>query len=120
MGDALIARDICFSAQTGLIVNEQLAFYEQRVRSSETINLSGCIVALGFTDVQINGGYGFDFAVPADPVEYQEGLENQEGLEKLNRLLIRTEVANYLPTVLSQKRRVYAEICQLTPVQSRR
>jgi len=105
IGGSLVPRDICFSSATGLIVDEQQALYEQRLRPPRTIDLGGRIVAPGFIDVQINGGWGFDFAVPtAAPQEYRDGLQ------RTNEAIIKTGVTSYLPTLMSRGKRVYDEV----------
>lgn len=53
--------------QHGHIIDPQEWFYSGRARVAEVVDCGGCIVAPGYIDVQINGGFGIDFStVPPD------------------------------------------------------
>jgi N-acetylglucosamine-6-phosphate deacetylase len=102
IGNQLVPTDICFSSVTGRIIDHQWSFFEQRSRPAIVHDLGGRIVAPGFIECQINGGYGFDFSVPAEkPSDYRDGVA------AVNKQLIRTGVTSYLPTVTSQAADVY-------------
>ncbi|OQO07844.1 hypothetical protein B0A48_06635 [Cryoendolithus antarcticus] len=101
-GNELVNGDLWISSITGNILNGQEAFYEHHITPDVVIDLKGKILAPGFIDLQVNGGFGFDFStVPDDMAEYRKGLN------KLNRKLVRTGVTSYLPTLPSQKAEVY-------------
>jgi N-acetylglucosamine-6-phosphate deacetylase len=105
IGDQLVPTDICFSSVTGLIIDHQWTFFEQRSRPAIVHDLDGRIVAPGFIECQINGGYGFDFSVPTEkPSDYRDGVA------RVNKKLIRTGVTSYLPTVTSQGADVYHKV----------
>ena len=102
IGDELVWRDLYVSGATGRILDPQHTFFDLQTTPSETRDLNGRIVAPGFIDVQINGGFGFDFSVP--DAHYGEKLRDVE------RKLVRTGVTSYVPTLTSQKAEVYGKV----------
>ncbi|KAK8199844.1 N-acetylglucosamine-6-phosphate deacetylase [Phyllosticta capitalensis] len=101
-GDALVYDDLWFSSVAGKVLHSQEVFYEHQLVPDEVIDLGGRIVAPGFIDVQLNGGFGFDFSVvPEDISQYAKGVR------RVNKSLIRTGVTSYLPTLTSQDKNVY-------------
>ncbi|WEW59044.1 N-acetyl-glucosamine-6-phosphate deacetylase [Emydomyces testavorans] len=101
----LIEQDLWIDSISGKILQDQRAFYEDRICPDQVIDLGGRILAPGFIEVQINGAAGFDFSVPrATKEEYDAGFRD------VNRALIKMGVTSYLPTVTSQKQEVYAKI----------
>ena len=102
-GDNLTAGgELWISPRTGRIVDAQHMFYEQRVRPAAVHDLGGRILAPGLIDVQLNGGFGVDFSEPAPDFAAR--------LATVNRLLVRTGVTSYLPTLTSQLPRVYEAV----------
>ncbi|EON64683.1 N-acetylglucosamine-6-phosphate deacetylase [Coniosporium apollinis CBS 100218] len=112
----LTEEDLWLSSITGKILNCQEAFYEHRASPDRTIDLGGRIVSPGLIDVQLNGGFGFDFSVaPEEITTYAKGVA------RLNRQLIKTGVTAYLPTLTSQRSEVYHKVLpHLGPSGSRR
>lgn len=109
----LVNEDLWISERTGRILNGQKVFYEYRVGPDKVIDLEGRIISPGLIDVQLNGGYGFDFSVAADEIS-QYGKD----LARLNKSLIRTGVTSYLPTLTSQKSDVYHKVALMDPFRS--
>lgn len=62
-----------------------------RAQDATVIDASGCLVAPGFVDLQINGGWGHDFT--ADP----------NGIAAVARHLPSTGVTSFLPTVVTSR-----------------
>ena len=90
-----------------LISSSQEVFYSHHVVPDEIIDLKGKILSPGFIDVQFNGAFGFDFStIPEDMSDYYKGLR------RLNRHLVRTGVTSYLPTLPSQRPKVYHKALQ--------
>jgi N-acetylglucosamine-6-phosphate deacetylase len=109
----LVDEDLWISERTGRILNGQKVFYEYRVGPDQVIDLGGRIISPGLIDVQLNGGYGFDFSVAPQEIS-QYGKE----LARLNKSLIRTGVTSYLPTLTSQKSDVYHKVVSMDPFRS--
>lgn len=106
LGDNLIPGDLWICASTGKIIDQQTVFYEQTIRPSSVHDLGGRILAPGLIDVQLNGGWGFDFSVPTERAQ-----DFKDGVEMVNRQLIKTGVTSYLPTIISSKNDVYEKVC---------
>ena len=101
-GDDLVQSDLWISSNTGKILNGQRIFFEHGASPDRVIDLGGRIVSPGLIDVQLTGGFAFDFSVvPDDITTYSKGLK------RLNKNLIRTGVTSYLPTLTSQRSEVY-------------
>lgn len=101
-GDKLVHDDLWISSTTGRILDGQKIFFEYGASADRVVDLGGRIVSPGLIDVQLNGGFGFDFSVvPEDIIDYAKGLR------RVNKSLIRTGVTSYLPTLTSQKSEVY-------------
>ena len=101
----LVNADLWISERTGRILDGQKVFYEYRVGPDAVIDLGNRIISPGLIDVQLNGGNGFDFSVAPDDIS-----EYAKELASLNKTLIRTGVTSYLPTLTSQKSRVYHKV----------
>ncbi|KAF2086659.1 carbohydrate esterase family 9 protein [Saccharata proteae CBS 121410] len=101
-GDQLIEQDLWFSAVTGKVLRSQQVFYEHQLTPDHIIDLGGRIVSPGFIDVQLNGGFGFDFSVVPDDVS-----QYAKGVLRVNKSLVETGVTSYLPTLTSQLSDVY-------------
>ncbi|KAB2577037.1 N-acetylglucosamine-6-phosphate deacetylase [Lasiodiplodia theobromae] len=100
--DQLVYEDLWFSSVTGKVLRSQEIFYEHQLVPDRVIDLGGRIVSPGFLDVQLNGGFGFDFSVVPDDVSLYA-----KGVLRVNKNLITTGVTSYLPTLTSQKADVY-------------
>jgi N-acetylglucosamine-6-phosphate deacetylase len=106
LGDELVWQDLWVSSGTGKIVRSQEAFYGQNAVPDSTIDLGGRIVSPGLIDVQLNGAFGFNFStIPEDPISYGKQLR------QMNKLLVKTGVTSYLPTVTSSRKEVYHQVC---------
>ena len=106
-GEFLVTQDLWVSSSTGKIIHSQEAFYSQLCVPDETIDLGGRIISPGFIDVQLNGAFGFDFSsIPetGDPNSYGKQFR------QANRLLVKTGVTSYLPTITSSRPEVYHHV----------
>jgi N-acetylglucosamine-6-phosphate deacetylase len=104
-GNELAKQDLWVSSVTGKILYGQEVFYGQNAVPDKVIDLGGRIVSPGLIDVQLNGAFGFNFStVPEDLSSYAKSLR------QVNRALIETGVTSYLPTVTSQRSKVYHKV----------
>ena len=46
----------------GKIINPEPLFFDEKIGPSEVIDCHGALIAPGFIDLQINGGFGVDFS----------------------------------------------------------
>jgi N-acetylglucosamine-6-phosphate deacetylase len=103
--NTLVYEDLWVSSKSGKIIHSQASFYDELVLPEQTVDLGGRIVAPGLIDCQLNGAFGFNFStLLPDMSEYGKKLE------EVNRLLIKTGVTSYLPTITSQKPEVYQKV----------
>jgi N-acetylglucosamine-6-phosphate deacetylase len=95
-------RDEYFWVENGKVIDPQKRFWkkanEKDHAPDEVIDGKGCIIASGFIDVQINGGFGFDFSNP----EIKE-----EQIELVAKKLVSTGVTAFCPTLVSSSTDVY-------------
>lgn len=106
LNGGLVWQDLWLSSTTGKILDPQVSFFSQNAEPSVVHDLGGRVVAPGFLDVQINGGWGFDFSVPSE--------QYSQDLDRLNKELVKTGVTSYVPTLTSQKSEVYHQVPYLT------
>ena len=96
---ALVREDLWVSSTTGRIVPAP----PPREPAAAVHDLGGRILSAGFLEVQLNGGYGYDFSVPSP--DYAQRVAT------INRQLIKTGVTSFLPTLTSQRPSVYRQAC---------
>ncbi|ODA82418.1 hypothetical protein RJ55_00925 [Drechmeria coniospora] len=104
-GDRLVEDDLWVSALTGKIINSQTAFYGELNLPDTIVDLGGRIVAPGMIDCQLNGAFGFNFSTLLDDMS-QYG----DHVTDVNRLLTRTGVTSYVPTITSQRPELYQKV----------
>ena len=95
----LVPGDLWISPSTGCIVDPPK---DAAAIPHKTHNLGGRILAPGLIEVQINGGFGFDFSVP--------GPGYSSSVAEFNHRIIEHGVTSYLPTVTSQAASVYQQV----------
>lgn len=101
-GLSLVEEDLWVSSVTGKIINSQATFYDELNLPDATIDLGGRIVAPGMIECQLNGAFGFNFSTLLDDMS-QYGKKVKE----VNRLLVKTGVTSYIPTITSQRPELY-------------
>ncbi|KAF2097907.1 N-acetylglucosamine-6-phosphate deacetylase [Rhizodiscina lignyota] len=104
-GNELVQDDLWISSRTGKVLDGQKIFFEYGTSADRVIDLGGRIISPGLIDVQLNGGFGFDFSVVPDDISAYA-----KGLQRLNKSLIETGVTSYLPTLTSQRSEVYHKV----------
>jgi N-acetylglucosamine-6-phosphate deacetylase len=104
----LLESDLWIDETSGTILDAQKTFYLAQDRPSKIIDLRGNILSPGLLDIQINGGYGFDFSVyDGDDQKYQQGLE------LIAKNIVETGVTSLLPTLITQEKSLYPKILTL-------
>lgn len=104
-GNDLVWDDLWVSSVNGKIVDSQASFYGGRNMPDNTIDLGGRIIAPGFIECQLNGAFGFNFSTLLDNM-----TEYGKNIQKVNRLLVRTGVTSYMPTITSQRPELYQKV----------
>ncbi|XP_037087986.1 N-acetylglucosamine-6-phosphate deacetylase-like isoform X2 [Pollicipes pollicipes] len=91
--------------EDGLIINPEELFYKQKRPPTFQVDCKDSIVAPGFIDVQINGGFGFDFAFDEDKTE--------DAVSTVARGILAHGVTSFLPTVITSAPSVYRKVLPL-------
>lgn len=104
-GNDLVWEDLWVSSITGKIIDSQASFYGGRNMPDNTLDLGGRIIAPGLIECQLNGAFGFSFStLLGDMSEYGKNIQ------KINRLLVKTGVTSYIPTITSQRPELYQKV----------
>ncbi|EJP65298.1 carbohydrate esterase family 9 [Beauveria bassiana ARSEF 2860] len=101
-GEELVVDDLWVSSKTGKIVDSQTVFFDDLVLPDETVDLGGRIVSPGMIECQLNGAFGFNFSTLLDDMS-QYGKK----IKECQKLLVRTGVTSYIPTITSQRPELY-------------
>ncbi|XP_077475954.1 N-acetylglucosamine-6-phosphate deacetylase isoform X2 [Stigmatopora argus] len=93
----------------GKILDPEKLFFDERAYADERVDCGGAILAPGFIDVQINGGFGVDFSRPSDDVG--------AGVSLVARKLLEHGVTSFCPTLVTSPPHVYHEILPQIKIQ---
>ncbi|XP_032281855.1 N-acetylglucosamine-6-phosphate deacetylase isoform X2 [Phoca vitulina] len=99
-GRALLREDLW--VREGRIVDPEKLFFEERRVADEQRDCGGCILAPGFIDVQINGGFGVDFSQATEDVG--------SGVALVARRILSHGVTSFCPTLVTSPPEVYHKV----------
>ncbi|KAH8552530.1 hypothetical protein BGW37DRAFT_533876 [Umbelopsis sp. PMI_123] len=106
--DHKIVQDSYLWFQDGKIIHPQNLFFDQHRDADEIIDAKGALVVPGFLDIQINGGYGIDFA------DNEGSLEKiQNDINTVAKGLLQYGCTAFCPTVVSSAPEVYNKVLPL-------
>uniref|UniRef100_A0A1B6M6N7 N-acetylglucosamine-6-phosphate deacetylase n=1 Tax=Graphocephala atropunctata TaxID=36148 RepID=A0A1B6M6N7_9HEMI len=88
--------------RNGKIINPEKIFFDEKIQSDEKIDCHGSLIAAGFIDVQINGGFGVDFTHNTDDVEM--------GLQKVAKEILSHGVTSFCPTLVTSVPGTYRKV----------
>ncbi|XP_006461262.1 hypothetical protein AGABI2DRAFT_185538 [Agaricus bisporus var. bisporus H97] len=103
----LIEQDLWIDERRGIVLDSQKTFFLRKIRPDRVVDLGGNILSPGFMDIQLNGGYGFDFSVYDDDEAYMQGLK------MVAERIIETGVTSLVPTVITQEKSLYPKLLSL-------
>lgn len=86
----------------GKIINPESVFFDERRQADVQIDCKNAIIAPGFIDLQINGGYGVDFSYDIDTVE--------SGINKVAKELLSHGVTSFCPTIVTSPSSTYHKV----------
>ncbi|CAH0669107.1 unnamed protein product [Spodoptera exigua] len=89
----------------GKIENPEQVFYVEQLQADVTVNCGGLLIAPGFIDIQINGGWGVDFSYDSENVK--------EGVRKVSKELLGHGVTSFCPTMVTSDLEKYRKILPL-------
>ncbi|OAX42798.1 carbohydrate esterase family 9 protein [Rhizopogon vinicolor AM-OR11-026] len=105
---SLVEKDLWIDQWRGVILDAQKTFFIRKERPSTIIDLGGNILSPGFIDIQINGGFGFDFSVyEGDDQTYRDGLK------LVAERIVETGVTALVPTIITQEKSLYPKLLDL-------
>jgi N-acetylglucosamine-6-phosphate deacetylase len=98
--DSLIGDDLWI--RSGLILDPETIFFDEKKRADLTIDCEGAIIAPGLIDLQINGINGKDFTYDCKDIK--------KNLESASHDLLKYGVTAFCPTIVSSEASVYANV----------
>lgn len=93
--------------RNGKIVNPEPIFFDEKAQASKKYDCKNAIIAAGYIDLQINGGYGVDFSFDTETVE--------EGIHKVADGLIKNGVTSFCPTIVTSPPATYRKVLKRIP-----
>ncbi|XP_075972974.1 N-acetylglucosamine-6-phosphate deacetylase [Anticarsia gemmatalis] len=86
----------------GKIEDPEKVFYVEQLQADVTVDCEGLLIAPGFIDIQINGGWGVDFSYDSENVD--------EGIKKVSKNLLAHGVTSFCPTMVTSDVEKYHKI----------
>uniref|UniRef100_A0A8C4NNM2 N-acetylglucosamine-6-phosphate deacetylase n=1 Tax=Eptatretus burgeri TaxID=7764 RepID=A0A8C4NNM2_EPTBU len=77
-------------------------FFDEKIPADVQVDCCGKILAPGFIDVQINGGYGVDFS--------SSGAYLRDGVQLVGKKLLSHGVTSFCPTIVTSPTQVYYQV----------
>uniref|UniRef100_A0A3P9MB18 N-acetylglucosamine-6-phosphate deacetylase n=1 Tax=Oryzias latipes TaxID=8090 RepID=A0A3P9MB18_ORYLA len=94
----------------GKILDPEKLFFDELGYADERVDCENGIIAPGFIDIQINGGYGIDFSQPSDDVD--------GGVSFVARKILEHGVTSFCPTLVTSPPEVYHKVLPRIKVRS--
>ncbi|XP_076041959.1 N-acetylglucosamine-6-phosphate deacetylase [Oratosquilla oratoria] len=88
--------------RNGKILDPEPVFFEEQKRADIYVDCNGGIIVPGFIDVQINGGFGYDFSSDTKEIE--------KVVKVVAKGLLSTGVTSFCPTIVTSPTNVYHEV----------
>ncbi|XP_045427363.1 N-acetylglucosamine-6-phosphate deacetylase isoform X4 [Pipistrellus kuhlii] len=107
-GRRLLREDLW--VREGRILDPEKLFFEERLLADQRRDCGGCILAPGFIDVQINGGFGVDFSQATEDVG--------SGVALVAQRILSHGVTSFCPTLVTSPPEVYHKVLPQIPVKS--
>lgn len=94
----------------GRILDPEKLFFDEKGFADERVDCEGRIIAPGFIDVQINGGFGVDFSQPS--------AEVAAGVRFVGKRILEHGVTSFCPTLVTSPPSVYHQVLPQIMVQN--
>ncbi|XP_076434110.1 N-acetylglucosamine-6-phosphate deacetylase isoform X4 [Peromyscus maniculatus bairdii] len=107
-GGTLLREDLW--VRGGRILDPEKLFFEERRMADEQRDCGGHILAPGFIDVQMNGGFGVDFSRATEDVG--------SGIALVAQRILSHGVTSFCPTLVTSPPEVYHKVLPQIPVKS--
>ncbi|XP_049926133.1 N-acetylglucosamine-6-phosphate deacetylase [Epinephelus moara] len=86
----------------GWILDPEKLFFDEQGYADKRVDCEGSIIAPGFIDVQINGGYGIDFSQASEDVS--------SGVSFVAKKILQHGVTSFCPTLVTSPPDVYHKV----------
>ncbi|KAK5609152.1 putative N-acetylglucosamine-6-phosphate deacetylase [Crenichthys baileyi] len=86
----------------GKILDPEKLFFDEQGYADQQVDCEASIIAPGFIDVQINGGYGVDFSQPSEDVT--------AGVSLVAKKILEHGVTSFCPTLVTSPPAVYHKV----------
>ncbi|XP_005948047.1 N-acetylglucosamine-6-phosphate deacetylase isoform X3 [Haplochromis burtoni] len=86
----------------GRILDPEKLFFDEQGYADKRVDCEGSIIAPGFIDVQINGGYGIDFSQASEDVS--------DGVSFVAKKILEHGVTSFCPTLVTSPPEVYHKV----------
>ncbi|KAM4717139.1 N-acetylglucosamine-6-phosphate deacetylase isoform 2-T2 [Anableps anableps] len=86
----------------GKILDPEKLFFDEQGYADQQLDCGGGVLAPGFIDVQINGGYGVDFSQPSE--------DASAGVGVVARKILEHGVTSFCPTLVTSPPAVYHKV----------
>uniref|UniRef100_A0A8B9DJ73 N-acetylglucosamine-6-phosphate deacetylase n=1 Tax=Anser cygnoides TaxID=8845 RepID=A0A8B9DJ73_ANSCY len=86
----------------GKILNPEKLFFDEKGSADIQLDCKGSIIAPGFIDVQINGGFGVDFSMATD--------DFKSGIDLVSQKILSHGVTSFCPTLVTSPPSVYHQV----------
>ncbi|XP_075156354.1 N-acetylglucosamine-6-phosphate deacetylase [Haematobia irritans] len=93
--------------RNGRIINPEPVFFDEKQMAHKRFDCNNAIIAAGYIDLQINGGFGVDFSYDTDTVE--------DGINRVARGLIENGVTSFCPTIVTSPAETYHKVLPRIP-----
>ncbi|KAM4598684.1 N-acetylglucosamine-6-phosphate deacetylase [Polymixia lowei] len=94
----------------GKILDPEKLFFDEQGYADKRVDCEGCIIAPGFIDVQINGGYGVDFSQASEDVT--------GGVAFVAKKILEHGVTSFCPTLVTSPPIIYHKVLPEVKVHS--
>uniref|UniRef100_A0A8C0VFB0 N-acetylglucosamine-6-phosphate deacetylase n=1 Tax=Cyanistes caeruleus TaxID=156563 RepID=A0A8C0VFB0_CYACU len=86
----------------GKILNPEKLFFDEKGSADVQLDCKDSIIAPGFIDVQINGGFGVDFSLATD--------DFKSGIDLVSQKILSHGVTSFCPTLVTSPPSVYHQV----------
>ncbi|KAL1506024.1 hypothetical protein ABEB36_005461 [Hypothenemus hampei] len=87
--------------RNGVFVNPEKLFFDEKKPADVIIDCKNRVIAPGFIEIQINGGFGYDFSFET---------KTEEGLAIVSKKLLEHGITAFCPTVVTSPEQIYHKV----------
>jgi len=99
-GGKLVRDDLWI--RKGIILDPERIYFDEKAVADEVLDCNNAIIAPGYIDIQINGGFGIDFSRQSD--------DPREGVAKVAQGILSHGVTAFCPTLVTTTKDIYSDI----------